>query len=111
MKTEEGWLRYDSDLGWCFDAGWSIVPILDDMTLWIRPWPLDRYRRGRLHETSDGGCFVVFGGQRKDRQWLHTLDSNKMYSAGMDATAPETIIDQARLADFLASDQEDDLEF
>ncbi len=78
MKAEEGWLRYDSDLGWCFDAGWSIMPVLDGMTLWIRPWPLDRYRRGRLHETADGGCCVVLGGQRKDRQWLHTLDANKM---------------------------------
>ncbi len=29
----------------------------------------------------------------------------------MDATALEAIIDQARLADLLASDQEDDLEF
>ncbi len=34
-----------------------------------------------------------------------------MYSAGMATAALEAIIDQARLADLLASDQGDDLEF
>jgi hypothetical protein len=91
MKMEEGLLRYDrmSEMGWCFDMGYQVLPVVTGMTLSVRL--SDGFQRGQLTELTDGRLTVTFG-KRPDRSY--TLEQHERYPAKVEAQAIQVILEE-----------------
>lgn len=101
MKSEHGWLRYDSDIGWALDPGWCRIPVEQNLAFEIQLSPLDSFHQVRAH-ADEGALFVTLA----DGQ-VRTLCKDVMYPARINTQRLERILAEAQLLDLASSDHFD----